>query len=97
MSKIKYLVTGIDNQTLGGLVGTLIKGEIDGEAELICCQGFPQAYKISDRGQVVELPFGTLLTELIREEKLARVKLEAGEKLVQNIVRLESKGRPEIA
>ncbi len=69
MSKIKYLVMGIDNQHLGGLVGTLIQGEIDRDAELICCEGSPQAYKVGPNGQVVAMPFETLLTELVKKER----------------------------
>lgn len=74
MAKIKYLVMGIDNQHLGGLVGTLVKGEIDAQAEFLCCEGIPQAYKVGSAGQVVAMPFETLLTELVKQErmKLAR-------------------------
>jgi hypothetical protein len=74
LAKIKYLVMGIDNQHLGGLVGALIQGEISGDAELLCCNGTPQAFKVEGSGQVVEVPFGTLLSELVRKErgKLAR-------------------------
>jgi hypothetical protein len=72
MAKIKYLVTGMNNQELGGLVGTLVGGELTGEAELLCCLGSPKAYKVGASGQVTELPFETLLSDLVRKERVKR-------------------------
>jgi hypothetical protein len=69
MAKIKYVVTGMNNQELGGLVGTLIQGELAGNAELVCCVGSPQAYKVVGAGQVVAIPFENLLSELVRTER----------------------------
>jgi hypothetical protein len=72
MSKIKYIVTGMNNQELGGLVGTLVKGELSEEAEILCCLGTPQAYKVGAAGQVTALPFETLLSDLVRKERVRR-------------------------
>jgi hypothetical protein len=72
MAKIKYLVMGINNEVLGSLVGTLIRGEASGDTDLVCCQGFAQAYKVGASGQVTELPFETLLSDLVRKERVKR-------------------------
>lgn len=90
MSKIKYLVTGIDNTVLGNLVGLLIGGELESGNELVCCPGDPKAYKVEGNGRVKAIPFDNLLSTLVMQERM-RIGLNSnGEKLIQEIVEKSS-------
>ena len=86
MSKIKYLVTGIDNTVLGNLVGLLIGGELESGNDLVCCPGDPKAYKVADNGQVKEIPFDSLLSTLVLKERMRAGFNLSGEKLIRDIV-----------
>lgn len=91
MSKIKYLVTGIDNTVLGSLVGLLTSGELESGNDLVCCPGDPKAYKVDDNGQVRAIPFDTLLSTLVRKERM-RIGFNlggTGEKLIQEVVKVK--------
>ena len=88
MSKLKYLVMGIDGQALGGLVGALANGELDGQAEvLVMPTPAPQVYHTDRAGVVRQIDFETFLNAAVQTEKTRRLNAMPGEKLIKDIVK----------
>lgn len=97
MSKIKYLVTGIDNQVLGSLIGTLAQGELPGEANIIVVpQETPKAYVIGNGGATREITFAEFLAATVAVERKKIIERSSGEKLIQDIVEKSASPDPAV-
>lgn len=98
MSKIKYLVAGVDNEELGKLIGNLVFGETQSDAEVIVSQQpVPRVFNLLPSGAAKEVSFAEFLTVTIQAERKKIADRSSGEGLIKNIVELKGKARPEIA
>ncbi len=93
MSKIKYAVVGIDQQYLANLIGTLARGEVEGEADTVVLPvPVPMCYRISEGVQpgaatvAQEVPFSKYLGEAVTRERRRLVKTSIGEKVIGEVV-----------
>lgn len=87
MSKIKYLVTGIDNETMGSIIGTLAANELPGEADIVVVPNeTPRAYAVNPAGAVREIPFSEFLGAAVMVERKKISERSSGENLIKEIV-----------
>jgi hypothetical protein len=97
MSRIKFLVTGINNEVLGSLIGTLAQGELPGEAEIIVVpQQTPKAYVIGNGGQTREIPFTEFLAATVAVERKKIIERSSGEQLIQEVIEKSSSHEPAV-
>jgi hypothetical protein len=88
MSKLKYLVVGMNNQELGQLINNLIGGEVEGPAEVLVCNGNPQSFTLDPAtGAVKTLPFDKFLSDVVRHERRKLSLAGPGEALIKDIVK----------
>ena len=76
MARIKYAVVGIEQNHLASLIGTLARGEVEGEADTVVLPApVPVCYRITDSltpgaaTTAQEVPFGKYLGEAVTKER----------------------------
>lgn len=98
MSKIKYLVMGIDNTELSNIIGNLIQGEVQGNAEvLVSPTTIPTVYSVDGVGTVRRVDFDRFLSQAVVNSRRQIALQGPVEKAVQEAVKLNNatKGQSE--
>lgn len=88
MSKIRFLVMGISEKELGGLIGSLIMGESDNNAEVMVCPTTPpKVYSIDGAGTARPIDFDRFLSQVVTSNRRQRAAQGPVEKAVQDVVK----------
>lgn len=89
MAKIKFVVMGINENELGAMIGNLIAGEAEGEAEvMVCPTTTPQVYSVDTVGTVRRVDFDRFLSQVVTNTRRQRAMQGPVEKAVQEMVKL---------
>lgn len=100
MAKIRYAVIGIDPQSLGNLIGTLARGEIEGPSDVVVLPAQqPIVYSVGETASSVairEVPFNKFLADVVSKEQRYLAQTSPGEKLIQDIVEKSANPTPAV-
>jgi hypothetical protein len=94
MAKIRYAVIGIDPKSLGNLIGTLARGEVEGPSDVVVLPApQPIVYAVGEAGvSFREVAFNKFLADVVVKEQSRLRRESTGEELIKQIVE-ESKVR----
>lgn len=95
MSKIRYVVMGIDENELGAMLGNLIQGELPEDAEvMVCPTTTPQVYSVDTVGTVRRVDFDRFLSQVVTNNRRQRAMQGPVEKVVQEMVKANQEVAP---